>query len=118
MHARLACGVLLIAALTGRTPAAMSADTAAAAVAPRSAPAARAKNPAAQKPKTDTAVHLSSTPPVGAPGSVYKASMPKPPAAVFRSGKSAPASLGGPARYDAKKGAMLGGTVMPQRPRI
>jgi hypothetical protein len=31
-------------------------------------------------------------------------------------GKTAPAALGGAAKYDAKKGAMLGGTVMPHRP--
>jgi hypothetical protein len=36
--------------------------------------------------------------------------------AARRPGKSAPAALGGPAKYDAKKGAMLGGTVMPHRP--
>jgi hypothetical protein len=31
-------------------------------------------------------------------------------------GKTTPAALGGAAKYDAKKGAMLGGTVMPHRP--
>ena len=41
---------------------------------------------------------------------------PAPLAARPRPGNNAPTTLGGPAKYDAKKGALLGGTVMPHRP--
>jgi hypothetical protein len=34
---------------------------------------------------------------------------------VVAPARAAPIALGGPAKYDAKKGAMLGGTVMPHK---
>jgi hypothetical protein len=92
MRAFLACGVLVIAGLAVVATAAMSADLAAKTAA-RAAPAARAKTPAAQNSRTATTV----------------------PFAAPRAGKTVPATLGGPAKYDAKKGAMLGGTVMQPR---
>jgi hypothetical protein len=98
MRALLACGMLVVAGLAAGAPAAMSADTAS--QTPRSAmsrPPATVRPPATSRTTTrvgpSTTRRVSSTPHT-----------------------TVPAALGGPAKYDAKKGAMLGGTVMPHRP--
>jgi len=87
-RALLACGVLIIAGLAGG---------ALGAPAPRSTPP---PHPAAPR-----AASLAPPP---------KAPPPPPPlAARPRPGKNVSTPLGGPAKYDAKKGAMLGGAALP-----
>jgi hypothetical protein len=124
MRALFACGMLIIAGPTGGALAATAVDAAAATRADTTpaahAPAAHA--PAAHAP-APRAVSLAPRPlgvPAGAhiqPTFAPKASAsPAPLAARLRPGKNAPTTLGGPAKYDAKKGAMLGGSVMPHRP--
>jgi hypothetical protein len=118
MRALLACGVLVIAGLAGGAPAAMSADAAAQSSRTASARTAAARTPAAPPNRSIGTRPIASgnaAAPAGGPGNLHKPSVPKAPLAASRPGK-APGALGGPAKYDAKKGAMLGGTVMPHRP--
>ena len=104
----------------------------------RPGPATRVKSAAAQSPQTTTAASRMTARVTGtgaarpiAPGDAAMPAgaharpsyapkapvLPAPLAAPPRSGKNAPATLGGPAKYDAKKGAMLGGTVCHTGPR-
>jgi hypothetical protein len=104
MRALFACSMFIIAGLTVGT----LAPTAVAAAPRAASPAPRAASPAPR------AIGV----PAGArvqPGHVPKASASAPLADRPRPGKNAPTTLGGPAKYDAKKGAMLGGSVMPHR---
>jgi hypothetical protein len=101
MRALLACGTLVIAGLAAgaaeaKSPAAKNSQ--AAITLPSAASLTRAR-------VTSSTTHIAS----GVTGSVQShASTP--------TGKTVPATLGGRAKYDAKKGAILGGTVMPRRP--
>jgi hypothetical protein len=60
----------------------------------------------------DTAAKPAARP---APASRPAPAAPRPARSASRP-KTASTALGGPAKYDAKKGAMLGGTVMPHKP--
>jgi hypothetical protein len=96
MRALIACALLCIAGVAGGAPAQLPA-----------APAATARLPARAAPAPTTRpIALGVARPSGA----------RPAPSSIRSNKTAPAALGGAAKYDAKKGAMLGGTVMPHRP--
>ena len=88
-RALLACGVLIIAGLAGG---ALGAPAPRTPPAPAPAPAPRAAS-------------LAPHPKAPAP--------PAPLAARPRPGKNVSTPLGGPAKYDAKKGAMLGGAALP-----
>jgi len=102
MRACLASGVFFIAGLA----------------AARSAPETPAHTPGAPA-ATRPIVQGKVATPAGAhaaPGSLPKASLPKAPLTAPRSAKAVPATLGGPAKYDARKSAKLGGAVMPHRP--
>jgi hypothetical protein len=100
MRALLACEVLLVAALASGV--ALAGGSAAPVARKSGTPGARA---AAAPPAATPA----------RPGALHSASVSRPAAAAPHP-KTAPAALGGAARYDAKKGAMLGGTVMPHKP--
>jgi hypothetical protein len=144
MRTLFACGMLIIAGLTGGALAPTAVDAAAAT---RADTTPAAHPPAAHTPAPRTpaaASHATARPggtapvariavpraaslaprPIGVPAGAHvqpshapKASAPPAPlAARPRPGKNAPTTLGGPAKYDAKKGAMLGGNVMPHRP--
>ena len=117
MRALLACGVLVVAALADRAPAAAAASPAAVAVSRTTAE--RAAGPA-HLATTGPLVKANAATPAGAhagpnsPRPLSKASVP--PTALSAPRRTVPAALGGPPKYDAKKGAILGGTVMPHRP--
>ena len=113
MRALLACGVLVIAALADCAPAAPAEPARLATTRPTAPADARSIS-------TRPLVKANAATPAGAhagpnsPRPLSKASVP--PTALSAPRRTVPAALGGPPKYDAKKGAILGGTVMPHRP--
>jgi hypothetical protein len=105
MRPLLAGALLVIAALAQATRAAISAQHSA------GPPAALPAILAAQSSKTGAPTPRPAQPPLAAIKTPTAATLPKSRAAT------APVGLGGPAKYDPKKNAMLGGTVMPPHTR-
>ncbi len=111
-------------AQTKSAPLARSAPSRTLASSPTPNPAAHATNtlPAPRSP-TDSppvvAAHALLSAGIGPPHSVAQSQKPSlaPPALAVpsRPGKNPQTALGGPAKYDAKKGALLGGAALPHR---
>jgi hypothetical protein len=125
MRALWACVLVLAAALAtaaepphARTaPAVHAAARTPSAKKPAPLPARGGKAPAAPRLAAPVSPGRSTVPGKAAAGAHagIRPAAPKS-ASTPRPAKNAPATLGGPAKYDAKKGAMLGGTMMPHKP--
>ena len=116
MRALFAGRVFIIAGLAGGALAPTAVDAAPIDTAAARTPAAR---PAAAHPAQGARPANLVPRPLGVPRGSHvqpKWAAPAPLAARPRPGKNAPTTLGGPGKYDAKKGARLGDSVMPHRP--
>jgi len=118
MRAAFACRMLVTAGLASGALGSPAPHAPAPRTTPRHAPAAH--TPAAQMPAPTASLIAPRLPGAPSAGAHVKPNFgprvstpPAPLAARPRPGKNVPTTLGGPAKYDAKKGATLGGAVLP-----